>query len=96
MNINNMVAAIVSYLTGAIAIYAYVNRNRYLDLAIATVAIFIFGTSMLFAAFKILPEATKVLLNLSTAIMAIAILFFFVRLASGASNAIRRWSRRRK
>ncbi len=96
MNINNMIAAVVSYLTGAIAIYAYVNRNRYLDLALATVAIFIFGTSMLLAAFRILPAFTRVLLNLSTAIMAIAILFFFVRLAGGASTAMKRWFRRRK
>ncbi len=96
MNINNMIAAIVSYLTGAIAIYAYVNRNRYLDLALATIAIFIFGTSMLFAAFRALPGFSRILLNVSTVIMAIAVLFFLVRLASSASAAISRWYKRQK
>ncbi|MDI6716203.1 MAG: hypothetical protein QME63_04580 [Actinomycetota bacterium] len=83
MDLNRLGLALISYLTGALVVFAYTNRNRYVDLALASIAIFTFGTSMLLNAFGILADLARILLNLSTFFMAFAVLFLLVRLGQG-------------
>ncbi|MCL6472924.1 MAG: hypothetical protein K6T91_08970 [Firmicutes bacterium] len=95
LNVNNIIVAAISYLTGAVALYAYFNRNRYFDLVLATVAVFIFGTSMLLLGFRIDAGIARTLINLSTVVMVLAILFFIVRLVGGISTVMKRYFRKK-
>jgi len=98
VNISHLSIALVSYLTGAVVVYAYVNRNRYLDLAFASAAIFSFATAMLFSGFGILPIVSTFLLSMSTGLMVIAVLLLITRLAKNAyvyvMRRIEKWRRK--
>ncbi|MHB8840654.1 MAG: hypothetical protein ACYC56_02500 [Candidatus Aquicultor sp.] len=95
VDINSLSIALVSYLTGAVAVYAYTNRNRYLDLALASVAIFTFATAMLLRAFSVLTGVAGFLANLSTLLLAIAVLLFMLRITRGLYESIRNYLTRR-
>ncbi|HEY3374449.1 MAG TPA: hypothetical protein VGK02_05230 [Candidatus Aquicultor sp.] len=88
MDINHIGIALASYLTGAVALYAYLNRNRYIDIAIASVAVFVFGTGMLMTGVNILARYSSVLVAASTGIMGIAAVILLVRLARDAVDAL--------
>ncbi|HZD60818.1 MAG TPA: hypothetical protein VE439_10255 [Anaerolineae bacterium] len=83
MNVNSLSIAIVSYLTGAVVIYAYINRNRYIDLVLAIVAILSFATAMLLQGFGILGALTRVLSTIAEGFAAMAMVFLVVRVVGG-------------
>ncbi|MBE0448097.1 MAG: hypothetical protein IBX64_08375 [Actinobacteria bacterium] len=91
MDLNHLGIALTAYLTGAVLVYAYINRNRYLDLLLASIAVFSFGTSMLLAAFMILPIIALILFRLAT-ILAVAALFLLaIRIISGIYKTLKRY-----
>lgn len=96
MNISHLSIALISYLTGAVVVFAYVNRNRYLDLAFASAAIFAFATAMLFSGFGILPVVSGFLLSMSTGLMVIAVLLLVARLAKNAYGYMIKYIERRR
>lgn len=86
--------AIISYLTGAVVIYAYLNRNRYIDLLLASVAVFSFGTAMLFNSLAILSSISQFLINISTAFALLAVLLLIYRGVRGAYFYLRNYLNR--
>ena len=74
--------------------YAYFNRNRYYDLLLASVALFMFGTSMLLLALEILAQLSVVLLRASTVLFVIAVAFLILRIGRGIIEGFRRFFRR--
>lgn len=93
MSASELGIALIAYLTGAVAIYAYKNKNRHIDLAIAAVAVLTFGTAMLLSATGQLFAVAHFLTILSSALMVFAVLFLIGRLLSGASSSIARYFR---
>jgi len=84
VNIRDLSIALISYLTGAVIVFAYLNRNRYLDLAFASAAVLLFATAMLLSGFGVLPVVSSFLFSMSTGLMVIAVLLLIGRLAKSA------------
>ena len=95
IDINSLSIALASYLTFAVIIYAYINRNRYIDLALASIAVFSFASAMLLKGLGVLLAESQALTNLATAIMAIAVVLFIGRYVGYAYAAIKKRFTRR-
>jgi len=95
MDISSLSIALVSYLTGAVAVYAYTNRNSYPDLALASAAIFTFATAMLLRGFSVLTDVSGFLINLSTLLLAVAVLLFMFRITRWLYESVRNYLSRR-
>ncbi|HZD59174.1 MAG TPA: hypothetical protein VE439_01815 [Anaerolineae bacterium] len=90
MDLTHLGIALVAYLTGAVLVYAYVNRNHYLDLLLAIIAAFAYGTSMLLIAFRIIPNITLLLSQFAQTILIVAIAFLAVRIVRGIYVAVKK------
>lgn len=88
MDTNYLGIALVSFLTGAVVIYAYTSRNHFIDLVLAAGAIFSFGMSMLLAAFHVLPDIAGVLFLAAEGLMAVAALLLVLRIGNRTLKAI--------
>lgn len=91
MNLNFIGIAVVSYLTGAVMVYAYMNRNRYVDIVLATIATFAFGTSSLLKGLGVLPFAALTLSAITQVFGVTAITLLAARIALGAYRAVKRY-----
>jgi hypothetical protein len=75
--------AILAFLLSAIAVYAYNNKNRFIDLLLAASAAFIFGLSMLLAGFVGAVRFVLMLRILSELLIVAAAVFLGIRLFDG-------------
>jgi len=91
MSFEQLSVAIVAYLTGAITVYAYINRNRYLDLLLASIGLFSFGTSMLLTAIGILPALSFILFRAATILIGATVILLAARIIYGVYRAVRRY-----
>ena len=73
--------AVIAYLTGAVTIFAYVNRNRYLDLLLASVGLISYGTSSALIALRILPFWSYSLARIAVAFIAISVALLAIRIS---------------
>jgi large-conductance mechanosensitive channel len=89
MKIPFLGVAVISFLLGAIAIYAYNNKNRFVDLLLAASAAFVFGVSMLLAGIAGALRLALVLRLLSEFLIIVAAVFLGIRLFSGLMAKIR-------
>jgi peptidoglycan/LPS O-acetylase OafA/YrhL len=80
MKITFIGIALVSFLLGAITLYAYYNRNRYSDLVLAAGAAFLFGISMLLTAFSVARQVSSLFKVLSEFLIIITVCLLILRL----------------
>ncbi|MDP2210453.1 MAG: hypothetical protein Q8J63_01785 [Candidatus Aquicultor sp.] len=78
---NHALIAVIAYLTGAVTIFAYVNRNRYLDLLMASVGLIAYGTSSTMIALRILPFWSFLLARLAIVYITISVALLAIRIA---------------
>lgn len=83
--------ALVSFLLGAIAIYAYYNRNRYTDILFAAGAAFLFGVGMLLTAFSIALQISNLLKLLSELSIIISAGLLILRLGEDLAKKLSRF-----
>jgi large-conductance mechanosensitive channel len=81
--------AVISFLLGAIAVYAYNNKNRFIDLLLAASAAFVFGFSMLLAGIAGTLRLVLVLRLLSEFLIIVAAVFLGIRLFGNLMARIR-------
>jgi hypothetical protein len=81
--------AVLAFLLSAIAVYAYNNKNRFIDLLLAASAAFIFGVSMLLAGIFGAVQFVVMLRLLSELFIVAAAIFLAIRLFDGLMARIR-------